>query len=355
MMEETYAHPDLNEILSREGNSRCFDCNSENPKWASINNGIILCLKCAGIHRSFGLQISTIRSLQVDSWTEKQVKYLSLGGNKKLKDFLAEYKIEPSSSSELKYKSKAAEYYRCLLKNEVEKVFDDKYVTTEIEKPDIETGVKLIEIKHNNMEINNNYIIGSDNQNQKQNDNSFFGVMGTFFKDFTNYAKDAVDNVSKNFNEVKIADTVINAGNAMLDFAKTGGEFIVNKSKEAYNSELVQNFAKGAESGFNTIVEQSKIILNLDQQEINPNSQQNPGIDAYNNSINLANNQLNPTNSIEKNINESNRSENPPIVNNVNMSAEEIKKQNEENIEIAEKEEKGEKKEKEEKEKKEEK
>ncbi len=335
MMEETYAHPELNEILSREGNSRCFDCNSENPKWASINNGIILCLKCAGIHRSFGLQISTIRSLQVDSWTEKQVKYLSLGGNKKLKDFLSEYKIEPSSSVDLKYKSKAAEYYRCSLKNEVEKSFDDKYVPAEMEKPDIETGVKLIEIKQNNMEINNNYIIGSDNQNQKQNDNSFFGTMGTFFKDFTNYAKDAVDNVSKNFNEVKIADTVINAGNAMLDFAKTGGEFIYNKSVEAYNSELVQNITKGAESGFNTIVEQSKILLNLDQQEINPNSQQNPGIDAYNNSINLANNQLNPTNSIEKKINESKNDENP-IINNVNMSAEEIKKQNEENLEKAE-------------------
>lgn len=345
MMEETYAHQDLNEILSREGNSRCFDCNSENPKWASINNGIILCLKCAGIHRSFGLQISVIRSLQVDSWTEKQVKYLSQGGNKKLKDFLSEYKIEPTSSFELKYKSKAAEYYRCSLKNEVEKLFDDKYIPTDIEKPDIETGVKLIEIKQNNMEINNNYIIGSDNQNQKQNDNSFLGVMGSFFKDFTNYAKDAVDSVSKNFNEVKIADTVINTGNAMLDFAKTSGEFIVNKSKEAYNSEIVQNITKGAESGFNSIVEQSKILLNLDQQEINPNSQQNPGIDAYNNSLNLANNQLNPTNSIEKNINESNNNENH-IVNNVNMSAEEIKKQNEENVEKEGHEEKREKEEK---------
>ena len=372
MMEEAYAHPGLNEIISRDGNSRCFDCNSENPKWASINNGIILCLKCAGIHRSFGLQISIIRSLQVDSWTEKQVKYLSLGGNKKLKDFLSEYKIEPSSSSELKYKSKAAEYYRCSLKNEVEKTFDDKYAPAKIEKPDIETGVQLIEIKHNNTEINNNYIISSDNHNQKQNDNSFLGAMGTFFKDFTNYAKDAVDNVTKNFNEVKfadtvinagnamldfenfnevkIADTVINAGNAMLDFAKTGGEFIVNKSKEAYNSELVQNFAKGAESGFNSIVEQSKILLNLDQQEINPNSQQNPGIDAYNNSINLANNQLNPTNSIEKNINESNSNENPPINNNFNMNVEEIKKQNEENIENAENAENAEKTEKENKE-----
>ena len=327
MLDETYAHPDLNEILSREGNTTCFDCGKENPKWASLNNGIILCLKCAGIHRSFGLQISIIRSVQVDSWTEKQVKYLSLGGNNIFKTFLSEYKIDPTSSFELKYKSKAAEYYRCTLKNEVEKIFDEKYKPIEMEKPNLETGVEIIEIKQNDKEIDNNSYIGSDNQNQKQNDDSFFGAMGTFFKDFSSYAKDAYDTVSKNINEVKFADTVIGAGNAMLDFAKSSGEFIVNKTKEAANSDIVKNITKGAESGFNSIVEKSKILLNLDQQEINPNSQQNPGIDAYNNKINLANNQLNPTNSIEnsENINENSHLEN---IKNINIMAEDSKNEN---------------------------
>ena len=327
MLDETYAHPDLNEILSREGNTTCFDCGKENPKWASLNNGIILCLKCAGIHRSFGLQISIIRSVQVDSWTEKQVKYLSLGGNNIFKTFLSEYKIDPTSSFELKYKSKAAEYYRCTLKNQVEKIFDEKYKPIEMEKPNLETGVEIIEIKQNDKEIDNNSYIGSDNQNQKQNDDSFFGAMGAFFKDFSSYAKDAYDTVSKNINEVKIADTVIGAGNAMLDFAKSSGEFIVNKTKEAANSDIVKNITKGAESGFNSIVEKSKILLNLDQQEINPNSQQNPGIDAYNNKINLANNQLNPTNSIEnsENINENSHLEN---IKNINIMAEDSKNEN---------------------------
>ena len=327
MLDETYAHPDLNEILSREGNTTCFDCGKENPKWASLNNGIILCLKCAGIHRSFGLQISIIRSVQVDSWTEKQVKYLSLGGNNIFKTFLSEYKIDPTSSFELKYKSKAAEYYRCTLKNQVEKIFDEKYKPIEMEKPNLETGVEIIEIKQNDKEIDNNSYIGSDNQNQKQNDDSFFGAMGAFFKDFSSYAKDAYDTVSENINEVKFADTVIGAGNAMLDFAKSSGEFIVNKTKEAANSDIVKNITKGAESGFNSIVEKSKILLNLDQQEINPNSQQNPGIDAYNNKINLANNQLNPTNSIEnsENINENSHLEN---IKNINIMAEDSKNEN---------------------------
>ena len=327
MLEETYAHPELNEILSKEGNTKCFDCGNENPRWASLNNGIILCLKCAGIHRSFGLQISIIRSVQVDSWTEKQVKYLSIGGNNRFKEFLSEYKIEPSSSFELKYKSKAAEYYRFMLKNEVEKIFDEKYKFIEMEKPDLAKGIEIIEIKQNDKEIDNNFYIGSDNQNQKQNDNSFFGGFGSFLKDFTSYAKDAVDTVSKNINEAKIADTVINAGNAMLNFAKNSGEYIVNKTKEAANSEIVQNITKGAESGFNSIVEKSKILLNLDQQEINPNSQQNPGIDAYNNSVNLANNQLNPTNTIENNKKEKDENKNDNI-NNINMMAEKEKNEN---------------------------
>ena len=320
MLQETYAHPSLNEIVSREGNTVCFDCGTENPKWASINIGIILCLKCAGIHRGFGLQISTIRSLQVDSWTEKQVKYLSQGGNDRFKNFLSEYKIDPSSSNELKYKSKATEYYRNLLRNEVEKFFDEKFVGNDIPKPDLDTGIQILEIKQNDKEINNKFYISSDNQKQKQSDNSFFSNVGSFFKE-------TFDTVSKNMNEINFSEKIVNAGNAMIDFAKNSGEFIVNKTKEAVNSETMQNIKKGAESGFNTIVEKSKILLNIDQHEINPNSQQNPGIDAYNNSVNLANNQLNPNNSLRNNINMNNNIINE-YKNNINQKAEDAQKNN---------------------------
>jgi len=82
-----------------------------------------------------------------------------------------------------------------------------------IPKPDLDSGIQIIEIKQNDKEINNQFYIGSDNQKQKQSDNSFFGSVGSFFKD-------AVDTVSKNLNEVKFSETIINAGNAMIDFAK---------------------------------------------------------------------------------------------------------------------------------------
>jgi len=57
---EIYSHPDNLEILSLPGNSTCCDCGIEKPKWASLNNSAFLCLKCAGIHRSLGIDISTI-------------------------------------------------------------------------------------------------------------------------------------------------------------------------------------------------------------------------------------------------------------------------------------------------------
>lgn len=36
--------------------------------WASINNGIFLCLNCAGEHRGYGVSISYIRSITIDTW-----------------------------------------------------------------------------------------------------------------------------------------------------------------------------------------------------------------------------------------------------------------------------------------------
>ena len=273
---ETFADPKISEISSKEGNNKCFDCGNENPKWASINNGIFLCLKCAGIHRSFGLQFSIIRSLQIDSWSQKQLLFLSKGGNNKFQTFLSEYKILPNSSNELKYKSKASQYYRQILNIEVEKSLDQNFKIPEIEKPNIETGIQILEIKENNKEINNDFITGSNvintNSPPQQEDNSFLGYVNTFVKDFAEIAKDAVTTIGNSISELKITDTVLNTGNIMLGYAKQGGEYIVNKTKEVANSDIMQNFTKSAGEEINNIMERSKNLLDL-EQERNPYKQ----------------------------------------------------------------------------------
>ena len=69
-------------------NNKCFDCNSENPQWASVNNGCFICMDCAASHRSMGSHASFVRNISMDTWNEKQMRMMALGGNKSLKVFL---------------------------------------------------------------------------------------------------------------------------------------------------------------------------------------------------------------------------------------------------------------------------
>ncbi|CAG2231728.1 ACAP [Mytilus edulis] len=42
----------LQQLFSIPGNDHCCDCGSKDPRWASLNLGITLCIECSGIHRS---------------------------------------------------------------------------------------------------------------------------------------------------------------------------------------------------------------------------------------------------------------------------------------------------------------
>ena len=263
---EIYSHPDIPEILSLPGNSTCCDCGMEKPKWASLNNGAFLCLKCAGIHRSLGVDISTIRSLQIDSWTDKQILYLSQGGNFKLQKFWEEYSINPKDSVEKKYKSKAGDYYRKYLKNLVEKMSDPDFVQIELIKPSTEEGKEIMEDKKGNDDVNNINIIGEFKE--KKNDGGFFGAVGSFFSDMKKSASQAAGKISKGIDELKIRDKLREAGDKISDNAKIVGNYIKDKSQQALNSQFVQGITKTAESGINVVIEKTKILLNKNENEI---------------------------------------------------------------------------------------
>ncbi|KAL4221052.1 ArfGAP with coiled-coil [Mactra antiquata] len=68
-------------LFSIPGNTKCCDCGAADPRWASINLGIILCIECSGIHRGFGVHISKVRSVTLDSWEPELLKVMGELGN----------------------------------------------------------------------------------------------------------------------------------------------------------------------------------------------------------------------------------------------------------------------------------
>uniref|UniRef100_A0AAR2L5Z3 Arf-GAP with coiled-coil, ANK repeat and PH domain-containing protein n=1 Tax=Pygocentrus nattereri TaxID=42514 RepID=A0AAR2L5Z3_PYGNA len=71
----------LQRVLAVSGNDRCCDCGQTEPRWASINLGITLCIECSGIHRSLGVHNSKVRSLTLDSWEPELLKLMCELGN----------------------------------------------------------------------------------------------------------------------------------------------------------------------------------------------------------------------------------------------------------------------------------
>ncbi|XP_077964428.1 arf-GAP with coiled-coil, ANK repeat and PH domain-containing protein 2 isoform X3 [Gasterosteus aculeatus] len=71
----------LQKVLVIPGNTCCCDCGQPDPRWASINLGITLCIQCSGIHRSLGVHFSKVRSLTLDTWEPELLKLMCELGN----------------------------------------------------------------------------------------------------------------------------------------------------------------------------------------------------------------------------------------------------------------------------------
>jgi hypothetical protein len=68
-------------------------------------------MSCASVHRGLGVFFSSVKSLKLDGWSEKALKMMSLGGNKNLKSFFAEFDLLDEIPQN-RYKTIAADYYR---------------------------------------------------------------------------------------------------------------------------------------------------------------------------------------------------------------------------------------------------
>lgn len=109
------------EISKYPGNNRCCDCPSLDADWGNVNHGTLVCLECAGKHRSLGVQVSFIRSIHMDTWSKNQVEMMRQGGNGQIRDFFRKLGIENSPIVVL-YNTKGACHYRERLKERVDKI-----------------------------------------------------------------------------------------------------------------------------------------------------------------------------------------------------------------------------------------
>lgn len=121
---------DFSKDIDQE-NNHCFDCQTPHPQWASANNAVFLCIRCAGIHRGFGTHISFVRSLSMDTWKQAQVQRMKLGGNKRFKIFLEAYQSgegegyqEGMSAHELYHSWPATQWREKLLKEMLSETFE---------------------------------------------------------------------------------------------------------------------------------------------------------------------------------------------------------------------------------------
>ena len=94
-----------------EFNSHCHDCLAPDPRWASVNNGLLLCINCAAGHRGFGVSVSKIRSLEYDNLEPEELAKLKLAGNQRFMELVNVYQLNLLGRQEV-YFTKACQLYR---------------------------------------------------------------------------------------------------------------------------------------------------------------------------------------------------------------------------------------------------
>lgn len=83
---------------------QCADCSAEDPQWASLNRGVLICSECCYVHRNLGRHVSQVRSLKKGVWDSSQLELMytlySNGSNNIWEHSL----LDPQSSNKIKRK-----------------------------------------------------------------------------------------------------------------------------------------------------------------------------------------------------------------------------------------------------------
>ena len=309
------ADKNLLAILDIEGNKICNDCGKKNPRWCSFNNAVLICSSCARTHKKFNENISKIKSLEVDAWTEQEINFLKLGGNSKFAELIKSYNIPlKKENQEYKYYTKAAQYYRNILieksknndisniikpslKEGIEILYKDEYSNlfnkNTNQQNNINNYLNQINESNNNNNTNNTNILNDNNQfnntNQSNNNQFNYGnqnnnngswvdkIIGKLSPDVgeppyninnnnnENKAKIFFDNFTNNmiyaFNDVKERAKDID----FKEKFKIAGEYVQNKTEIIQNSDTFKGIMNTVSAGIDNIFQKTDQFFKSDQ------------------------------------------------------------------------------------------
>ena len=183
--------PEFINLYKESENQQCFDCGKSPSQWASINNAIYLCIKCSGIHRGYGVDISYIRSITLDTWNENQINIMKIGGNKNLRIFLEKYEIDKNKiDKNILYNSKIMDFYRKYLKNKANNLPNEE------QAPSKEDALKSINFTFkNNDNENNNKFKSIGYEVKEKNEKSIQELLGKWMNNAVEKTKGVVKKV----------------------------------------------------------------------------------------------------------------------------------------------------------------
>ena len=91
----------INKLLKKPENKLCADCKNNPPRWASINLGVLICIKCSAVHRELGTHISKIKSVNLDIWSSDLLEKFKKIDNKISNDYW-EYNLKQDEFNQIK-------------------------------------------------------------------------------------------------------------------------------------------------------------------------------------------------------------------------------------------------------------
>ena len=273
----TLSSDKVKSLLSLPGNNKCLECESSKVEWVSFPTTIFLCSSCGRTHKGFSKK-EIIKCLLVSEFTEKELSKMSIGGNDRYLALLSEYNISVSEpNTENKYLTFATAYYNALIEAEVNKN-DNVSGSTETldtlvsQKPSSEIGPQLMGDSPDYY----NELVKSVPANNDMGFGGFFGFLGSQISNFAeglginnayNNTKNAIDS---KLNEYGIKEKVAQG----YDYAKSAGEYIVDKGKEIASGNLVQGAFDKVKEGVN-YVNESAINMYNNVTGNNNNQQEN--------------------------------------------------------------------------------